>query len=213
MSKEDIIGGLTLALEKGENLEQAMLSFFNAGYKREDVEGAARALQALFDPQSSNQTPEQSSDQTPEQTRPSFPLTIIQKPKRLPQSPTLSKSLKPVSEATKKLTPVRKPLQTKVPIQSKPLPQLKLAPVQMKQPLQIQSQIQPQPIQKPQPPSPIQRSVQEITPMVSSYETNKSNPRSIIIVTLLVLLVILILFLGGVFLFKDYLVGFFNNLL
>ncbi|MBU4069684.1 MAG: hypothetical protein KJ646_01770 [Nanoarchaeota archaeon] len=42
--KEEILGGLKLALSKGESLKQAMMSFYNAGYKKQDIEDAARTL-------------------------------------------------------------------------------------------------------------------------------------------------------------------------
>jgi len=45
MISEEILGGLKLALSKGETLRQAMMSFYNAGYKKEDIEEAARNLQ------------------------------------------------------------------------------------------------------------------------------------------------------------------------
>ena len=45
MVREDIIGGLKSALFRGESLKQAMMSFYNAGYKKEEIEEAARALQ------------------------------------------------------------------------------------------------------------------------------------------------------------------------
>ena len=44
MVKEDIIRGLEGAMSRGESLEKAMYSFYNAGYKKEDVEEAARTL-------------------------------------------------------------------------------------------------------------------------------------------------------------------------
>lgn len=44
MPKQDIIGGLKSALERGESLRQAMITFYNAGYKKEEIEEAARAL-------------------------------------------------------------------------------------------------------------------------------------------------------------------------
>lgn len=46
MAKEDLVEGLRLAVEKGSTLREAMMSFFNAGYKREDIEDAARDMQA-----------------------------------------------------------------------------------------------------------------------------------------------------------------------
>ncbi|MDP2628807.1 MAG: hypothetical protein Q8P15_02835 [Nanoarchaeota archaeon] len=45
MVKQDIFEGLKLAIAKGETLQHAMQSFYNAGYKKQDIEEAARALQ------------------------------------------------------------------------------------------------------------------------------------------------------------------------
>lgn len=46
MVREDILEGLKIAVLKGESLQQAMQSFFNAGYKKEEIEEAARQLQS-----------------------------------------------------------------------------------------------------------------------------------------------------------------------
>lgn len=51
MVKEDILRGLQVALSKGESLEQAMYTFYNAGYNKEDVEEAAQALQTAISQQ------------------------------------------------------------------------------------------------------------------------------------------------------------------
>jgi hypothetical protein len=45
MVNEDILGGIEKGVEKGETLEYAMMSFYNAGYQREDIEWAAKAFQ------------------------------------------------------------------------------------------------------------------------------------------------------------------------
>lgn len=45
MVRDDIFGGLQFALERGESLEKAMMSFYNAGYPKKDIEEAASALQ------------------------------------------------------------------------------------------------------------------------------------------------------------------------
>lgn len=44
MINKDIFEGLKLALLKKETLKKAMMSFYNAGYKKEDIENAAKAL-------------------------------------------------------------------------------------------------------------------------------------------------------------------------
>jgi len=46
MIREDILEGLKFALSKKESLKQAMASFYNAGYKKQDIEDSARALQS-----------------------------------------------------------------------------------------------------------------------------------------------------------------------
>ncbi len=45
MVNQEILGGLKHALNSGEPLEKAMLSFYNAGYKKEEIEEAARFIQ------------------------------------------------------------------------------------------------------------------------------------------------------------------------
>jgi len=54
MPKEEIIEGLKYAVAKGESLPEAMMSFYNAGYSKEEIEEAARILQA---PQLPSQQP------------------------------------------------------------------------------------------------------------------------------------------------------------
>lgn len=44
MPNYDLIEGIRLALSKGYTLEQAMMSFYNAGYPKEEIEEAARIL-------------------------------------------------------------------------------------------------------------------------------------------------------------------------
>ena len=44
MIDEHIVEGLRQALATGQDLEQAMMSFWNAGYKKEDIEESARYL-------------------------------------------------------------------------------------------------------------------------------------------------------------------------
>jgi len=44
MAKSELVEGLRSALSRGHTLKQAMESFHNAGYKREEIEEAARLL-------------------------------------------------------------------------------------------------------------------------------------------------------------------------
>lgn len=41
---DEILGGLRNALERGDTLQKAMMTFYNAGYKKEEIEEAARFL-------------------------------------------------------------------------------------------------------------------------------------------------------------------------
>ncbi len=69
MVKEEIVEGLKMAISKGEPLEKAMASFYNAGYKKEDIEEAAAA------------TSQFSSPLQPQFQQPKFPMSpILQKP-------------------------------------------------------------------------------------------------------------------------------------
>jgi len=44
MAREELIKGIRMAVKKGETLRDAMMSFYNAGYKKEDIEEAAREV-------------------------------------------------------------------------------------------------------------------------------------------------------------------------
>ena len=46
MVNMDILEGLKFAISRGETLQQAMQSFYNAGYDRKDIEESAKALQS-----------------------------------------------------------------------------------------------------------------------------------------------------------------------
>ncbi len=55
--KSNLVYGLKHAVEKGESLQQAMVSFLNAGYSREEIEEAARVVNGQQSSQVA-QTPE-----------------------------------------------------------------------------------------------------------------------------------------------------------
>lgn len=45
MVDKEIFGGLKNAIERGSSLKEAMMSFYNAGYAKKDIEEAAREFQ------------------------------------------------------------------------------------------------------------------------------------------------------------------------
>ncbi len=52
MPNQEILGGLRAAFKRGESLEKIMLSFYNAGYKKEEIEEAAKFVQQEENPAS-----------------------------------------------------------------------------------------------------------------------------------------------------------------
>lgn len=110
MVRQDILGGLRVALFKGESLQSAMQSFYNSGYKKEDIEEAAQALY------SENPQTRQASQQ------PSSP--IVQKPVQQ----VVQKPIPQVVQPTY-------PSQTKQPQQSQP-PQVRQVISNYEQPKQ-----------------------------------------------------------------------------
>ena len=160
MLKEDIIRGLEGAMSKGETLERAMYSFYNAGYKREDVEEAARFMGIHLSQQ--------------ESLIPATPLSFTVKPE-----------------------------------------QIKSQEMQVQIPQKKMEEIIPKPSIKPMTEnisgSQINREptfVQE----VSRYEQKqKISPRTVLIIILSTSLLILLVSLGGLFIFKDAILNFFNG--
>ena len=47
MVNEEVLGGLISGLERGESLQKAMMTLFNAGYKKEEIEEAAQMATKL----------------------------------------------------------------------------------------------------------------------------------------------------------------------
>ena len=44
MVNQEILGGLRSSVNRGESLQKVMATFYNAGYKKEEIEESARAL-------------------------------------------------------------------------------------------------------------------------------------------------------------------------
>ncbi len=79
----DLVEGLRVALAKGHTLEQAMMSFYNAGYIKEEIEEAARVL--VYHPSQTLAHPEKP---TPEHlTKPAKALPIQKQAKPLKEKP------------------------------------------------------------------------------------------------------------------------------
>jgi len=113
MVSEEILEGLKVALSKGESLRDAMMSFYNAGYKKEEIEDAARALQM----QQFQQVQPTSTQPPIKQVQPvqqAKPERRIQKPVAKPKYPKTIQKVSGYGEKPKRQ--VKKPI-----IESKPL--------------------------------------------------------------------------------------------
>jgi len=82
MVREDIVGGLKVALSRGNTLQAAMQSFYNAGYNKDEIEEAARFVMnnqssmGMFSPPQSASPPvsiPQKPQISPNQFTPSIP--------------------------------------------------------------------------------------------------------------------------------------------
>ncbi len=87
MVNEEILSGLKNALERGESLKKAMMTFFNSGYKKEEISEAAKVLENYRPEVQSQQPPFQPTTQ-PQSPVPSQPIQHpYQSPQQFPQQP------------------------------------------------------------------------------------------------------------------------------
>ncbi len=107
MVREDILGGLRNALSRGESLNQAMRSFLNAGYNKEEIEEAARALESgvqqpvqQVQPQPAIQQPIQQTQKTQ-----SMPQQPVQQPVVVQKVSAYGQTVQPVSQQPIQQTP------------------------------------------------------------------------------------------------------------
>ncbi len=76
MVKEELIEGLKTAMIRGDSLQKAMFSFYNAGYKKAEIEEAARFLQSShFSPERYLLQQQARSQTTAPLKNPSKPIT------------------------------------------------------------------------------------------------------------------------------------------
>lgn len=186
MVNEEIVGGLKSALERGQSLQRAMMTLYNSGYKKEEIEEAVRTLMEF-----SSET----QLQPPVKTIPK--ITEI---KQAPQVLTTPKTIKSFPE----LQPYKKPINSQQP---KPLVAQRLELQRLKQ------QVQEQSIQIPISKSlPIQKVSSYEQPKLKEKIKEKGEPREKIIIFILVFfLIFLIGLLGLIFLFKQQLIDFFST--
>ncbi len=110
MVNEEILGGLKSALERRQSLRRAMMTFYNAGYKRNEIEEAARTLRQgeTTSPQVQEKKPE-----IPEKKKSLTRKTQEKKPSRR-ISTYGEEPQKPISKPPQKQKEVEKPKQKQI---------------------------------------------------------------------------------------------------
>ena len=108
MVREDILGGLKTALARGQTLRQAMMSFYNSGYLKQEIEEAAEALQV-----EKNQPLQPQFAQGPSETAPIFQRTdLVEKDSNEEPKEVLSQTAKLAQPQTiQKVSAYGQPLQ------------------------------------------------------------------------------------------------------
>ena len=197
MVNMEIVEGLKEAMARGESLKQAMFSFYNAGYGKQEIEDSARYLLQILQAERQRilaQRQIQAEQQKPLNQAKQPLQQQIQKPittQPVPQPPQ-QQIQKPQHQLQPLQQPIQKPITTQ-PVPQPPQQQFSQQPTKTIQP-QIQQQIPQKQIQK-----------------VSNYNQQaKSN--KITIILLIFILVILFGALVVMFLFKDKVIELFNNL-
>jgi len=186
MADKELVEGLRTALSKGESLEQAMYTFFNAGYEKSKVEEAARALvyQGQAEPMPQRQ------------------------PEEMPQRPVSPQPrLKPKPQPIVKPSPM--PL-----LPQKVEPQLRPAPV-IPKPMPSPEPSPEKPLPEPYvPKKPSEEIIKEpLKQIVSGYEKQKAPKKKLAVILLIVFLIVLLSGLASVFIFRAELIEIFNNLI
>lgn len=85
MPNTEILEGLKYAISKGEPLEKAMTSFYNAGYRKEEIEEAARFIQ-----------------------QEGIPISVAQETRLIPEKSSPQSKISSYGQENKKPNPVKK---------------------------------------------------------------------------------------------------------
>jgi len=181
MVREDILGGLRIALQRGDSLKDAIMPFFNAGYKIDEVEDAVKALE----------------EEKKSQGQPAEPALFV--PQEVASRTEELETNEPIPEEKAiKIAPVpKKPAPVVIQkVSAYGEKHLKFLP-------KLKKQIQ-QPVQQP-----VQQQV--VVQKVSGYgEAPKPGGKAVIYI-LIAMLIILIGLLATVFFFKNEIIGLFTS--
>ncbi|HTY44289.1 MAG TPA: hypothetical protein VMC80_03530 [Patescibacteria group bacterium] len=114
MVNYEIVYGIKAGLERGQSLRSAMISFFNAGYSKEEIEEAARTLMEVgtnpnaepmqVTPSVSNQVQQQKT-QTQAAAKPIVPQKVIAPPPYIAPAVPMQKIIAPIIPPKEKVQP------------------------------------------------------------------------------------------------------------
>lgn len=190
----EVFGGLVSALSRGETLHGAMLSLFNAGYKKSEIEDAARVLQSQTPVQFAQKQVVMKKKQEREKKYPKKKVVPVKKivpvkkePEKAKQSVSKYEGGKKTSEFEKILDETIKSLQNK-------------SDIEVVQPDKKQEGMYRSPI-----------IIQRVSGYGGGTPIRKPVKKSAIFI-LVILLVFLLGALVGLFVFKERIINFLNNL-
>jgi cobalamin biosynthesis Mg chelatase CobN len=114
MVNEEIVGGLKNALERGDSIKRAMMTFFNAGYDKKEIEDAAATLLNYSSETKSITNPPEPESKKAENTEDISTPQIIQKVSKYGEDIKTKQIPKP-----KEVLPnIKKPIQKDSPSQT-----------------------------------------------------------------------------------------------
>ncbi|MEK6906629.1 MAG: hypothetical protein AABW81_03340 [Nanoarchaeota archaeon] len=209
MVREDILEGLKRAVQRGSTLQKAMVSFYNSGYTKEEIEDAARELQKQMhqiEVQRVVQQPSQLTIQKPQQ--PTQPLP------QQNQQPVVQQPLQPQPQKLQQVTPpiVQQSQQSTPQVQSRITTQ-QYNPSLIQQSKDYSYPVMQQPSQYFK--QPLSQETGDKQQVVSKYPDNNQGKSegTLIIVLLSVILLFLFGILVSLILFKEDIINFLNKLL
>jgi hypothetical protein len=218
MVNEEIIGGLVSALSRGQSLESAMMTFYNAGYNKEEIEDSAKEVYNQVGPQTMG-------------IKGSLQETLNDIAIKAGVAPvTPADTATPKSNAPEKIV-------VQMPVEKKPVEVVNPHKEENKPPqaipnysgpqngnyqnsAQLTSQIEEaikslRPVNIPSRIEIVHKNIDGNSPQVVQHVSGYSSPKSVnkaVTYILIAILLLLLIALGAVFLFKDDLIKLFNSL-
>ncbi len=220
---EEIIGGLISALSRGQSLEKAMMTFYNAGYEKEEIEDCAKEVYNKLGPKVMGVQGSLQEKLDDIATKAGVPQTTKPKEEKKQDQESINNNNlvlqampekdKPLSQETKKET--SQP-QQQVPAASTP----DLNSPQYKNDADITNKIEEaikglRPVNIPSKIEIVHKnedSKPQVIQHVSSYSESPKAPSKMITYILIFVLILLLGALIAVFLFKEDLIKLFNDL-